>query len=651
MTRRDFDELVRRVEARYRGRPAALERGTAAWMALGMAGLLAWLALLFSLGAVAFGLGVVLEPGVGLWVIGLGVLLLVYAISQAGVSLLAEVDPPGGRPLRPGEAPGLVEALGSLGAELGCRPFDEVRVSMDYNAGVREIPRLGLFGWPRTILEIGLPLASTLSPGELRAVLAHEFAHQSARHGRGSRRIYRLHRMWAGLANHLRRPASGRAGRAARWAVSRFVGWYWPRLHARALVLSRSQELEADRVAAGVAGGPALASALWRMECLNPWLAERFWVDFRRLADESPEPPDHLLGRMRAALESPPPAEDAARWIGRGLARATGNDDTHPAFTDRARALGQTPEEIRDAGFPPAARPSAAEALLGADLAAIERELEDRWRRGESAAWRERNRRAAAEARRKGAEPEAGPTEDIAALWESARAEFEARGVATAEPILRSILGRDPDHAGAAAVLGHHLLGRGDDDGERLLRRVVERADEGWTRPACEALADHYRATGQVDRLGEARDLLDRHDAEVAASARERSAIGPGDAFLPHGLSDDRAAALREVLASEPDCRVAWLARKDLRHAPHRPLFVLSVSVGKSAWGLGRPDRDRELARKLVHRVELPGQVLVIARVGNRRGLADKIRKLPGSEVFRRGEAGGSPADRPTAAP
>ena len=55
---------------------------------------------------------------------------------------------------------------------------------MDFNAGVREVPRLGLLGWPRTYLEIGLPLSMAVAQEEIRAILAHEFAHLSARHGR-----------------------------------------------------------------------------------------------------------------------------------------------------------------------------------------------------------------------------------------------------------------------------------------------------------------------------------------------------------------------------------------------------------------------------------------------------------------------------------
>ncbi len=640
MTRLQFDELVRRIEARYAGRPAALERSTSAWMALGRAGILSWPAALFLLGSAAFAGGVVIEPGAGLVLLGIGVLLLVYMVSQAGLLLLVEVDPPAGRPLRPGEAPALGEILASLGRNLQCRPFDEVRATMDFNAGVREIPRLGLFGWPRTILEIGLPLASTLSADELRAVLAHEFAHLSARHGRTGGRIYRLHRTWSEAFARMQATPAGRAGRAVRWAVSRFVGWYWPRFHARAMVLSRAQEFHADRVAAEVAGGSTLASALWRIECLNPWFSERFWVDLRGQAEDRPEPPPDVLDRIRSALDAPPSPRDAARWTGRGRGRATGNDDTHPAFAERARALGLSGDGIGGLGFPAPVHPSAAEVFLGADLEAVEAELSSRWRRDEQAAWRDRHRRASAEARRRPDPDRPGPPPDTSALWEAAREAADVRGLAAAEPILRGVLDRDPAHAGASVLLGHYLLGLGDEGGERLLVGVVDRADEVWMTGACEALQGHYRATGQVDRLGEVRARLDRHEADLAEARRERSEIRSSDPFLAHGLADEQVGPLRALLVSDPACAAAWLVRKDLRYFPRRLLFVLRVRGTTSRWIPGHSERDRDLARRLSPRVELPGQVLVIARNGHFRKLADKVASLPGSEVYRKDRAG-----------
>ena len=46
MTRQSFDALVERIEARYGDRPDALERTTALWVALGLAGIVSWVGLL-----------------------------------------------------------------------------------------------------------------------------------------------------------------------------------------------------------------------------------------------------------------------------------------------------------------------------------------------------------------------------------------------------------------------------------------------------------------------------------------------------------------------------------------------------------------------------------------------------------------------------
>ncbi|WP_435018609.1 M48 family metalloprotease [Tundrisphaera sp. TA3] len=640
MNRAEFHELLRRIDERYRDRPEALERSTTAWVRLGVAVVAAWLTFLSGLAGAAFALGVVIEPPGGLAFLAIGVGLALYAIAQAGLFLLLEPPTPDGRALGPGEAPGLAGLLDDLRRELGCRRFDEVRISLDFNAGVSEVARLGVFGWPRTVLEVGLPLLLALSPAEFRAVLAHEFVHLSARHGRGGARIHRLHRMWATLFDRLNKPDAGAASKGARWAASRFVGWYWPRLQARSLVLSRHHEYHADRIAAEVAGAETLASALWRLECRGAWLAECFWPDLHRGALVAPEPPADVLDQLRDALLAPPPAAEMARRAERALARRTSRDETHPAFFDRAIALGRPEPEVLALAFPPGqSSPSAAD-LLGPDRDRIVREQSEGWRDAERAAWRERHRRAVAEARRRPAAPDptpaddARPPEDLARLWGTAREAFDLRGPEAAEPLLRAVLERSPSHPGASVLLGHHLLGRGDADGERLLWDVAAAGDEQWTPAACRALEVHHRGTGRADLQRDARDRLDRHEAEVEKARAERSVVGPGDAFLPHALADEPLRALVAVLASQKDLTVAWLARKAVRHFPDRPLFVLAVRSVPGRWGFADAERDASLVKALVPKVQLPGQVLVVARSGSLGKLARKVESLAEARVF-----------------
>jgi Zn-dependent protease with chaperone function len=632
MKRLEFDDLVARLEARYAGRTAALARRTLAWVAVGLLGLISWVVVLLVLGAGLLAAGAVAPPPLNVILLAAGAGAAVYGLCQAAYVLRVEPAPRPGRRLRPGEAPALDAALADLARGLRCRPFGEVLLTSDFNAGVYQVPRLGFLGWPRTHLEVGLPLALALGPDELRAVLAHECAHLSARHGRRNGRLYLLHQTWGNLIGQMQRPVGGRLDRAGRWALGAFLGWYWPRLHARALVLSRAHEYEADRLAADLTGGAELASALWRVECYGPWLAERFWPDLWQQTRDVADPPADVYGRLAEAYRAGGPApEDAARHVERGLSRVAAREDTHPAFLDRARALGLTAEDVRRAGLPPPPPVSAAEALLGPKLADFTRELSEQWRGMALAAWRDRHRRSQAEA--KSAAAAGGGESDVRLLWEAARELAGREGLGPVAPLLRQVLARDPGHAGAGVLLGRHLVGLADPEGERLLSAVVARGDEAWLRPACEALEEHYRGLGLADRVRETRAALDRHEADCRAARKERAAVTARDRLLAHGLDDGPLAALRALRASAADVGAAWLARKELAYFPHRPLFVLCVRAAGGRWS-GGADRDQALARRLAAKVELPGQVLVVGRRGPFRALARKVAALPGAEVF-----------------
>jgi hypothetical protein len=565
------------------------------------------------------------------------VLVILYAIAQAIAFLDLEPARPEGRALARGEAPALWALLGSLERELQCRPFDDVRISINFNAGVYELPRLGLLGWPRTCLDLGLPLLTVLSTDELRAVLVHELAHHSALHAQSGSRIYRLNHTWNNVFQRMQQPTASRVGRSIRSAATRFVNWYWPRLHARAMVLSRSHEFHADRVAASVAGAPTLVAAIWKLECFESWLAERFWTDLFQNADRLPDPPADVMDRLRTAVATPPAPDDQARWIARGLNRTTANDDTHPAFRERIAALGMREDDIRSAGFPAAIGPSAAKVLLATDQAAIERALASQWQRSALGGWHARHRRAVSEPKPAESRETLEPTrsdERIAALWNSARETAAAKGSAAAEPLLRAVLARDPAHAGASVLLGQHLLNIGDPDGRRLLEHIVDQADEGWMKPACEVLQAHFQASGETDLVRQIRSRLDRYEEESVAAGRERAKVLASDSFLAHDLAEPQLELLRSRLSAHPDCGAAWLVRKSLRYFPARQLFVLCVRRRSARWWLSQSDRDRELVRRLSPAIELPGQVLVIAGYGSFRRLARRIISCAGSQVF-----------------
>jgi hypothetical protein len=643
MTRQSFDALVKRIEAGYAGRQPALERAINHWIALGIVGLGAWLLMIIGVGLLLFGVGTIVAPPGGIVMMAVGVPIVLYGISQAIYLLRIERHSIDGHRLGEGEASALWSMLDDVRLDLKCRRFDEVRITLRMNAAVRELPRRWFFGQSHTILEIGLPLADAMDRGELKAIIAHECAHLSARHALGPSRIYRVNQAWSNLVQRMQSPSESSFTRFSRSAVQKFVDWYWARLHARYLVLSRIHEHQADCEAARIAGGATMARALWRLEGMTPWINERFWPGIFCRSAEDPEPPRDVMERMAAAIAAPPTLRDAALWTERGLIRATVPDETHPSLVDRVRPLGLTEDDFRRMGFAAPPQPSAAFELLGECLPIIQRELSEKWYEENLGPWRDRHRRARSEARRSAATANAtaaaerAASTDVSSLWESAREAVTIQGLPSAVPHLRRVLDHEPNHDGASVVLGRHLAIEGDAEGEAMLAGVVERNDEIWMPHACEALQDVYRASGRMDLLKEIRARLDRFETELNASQLERSTVTARDLFVGHDLTPEALTPLLNLFAATPAVGAGWLVRKKLRFFPGRPLFVLCVTgTGKDGWSKPRTLEDAVI-RRLVPKVELPGQTLVITSGGAFGSLANKVMKSAGSEVYRRG--------------
>ncbi len=76
--------------------------------------------------------------------------------------------------------------LDGLRSRLRHPRIHRVLLTPDFNAGVMQVPRLGLLGWYRSYLFIGLPLMKSLTVEQFQAVLAHELGHLSGGHARAA---------------------------------------------------------------------------------------------------------------------------------------------------------------------------------------------------------------------------------------------------------------------------------------------------------------------------------------------------------------------------------------------------------------------------------------------------------------------------------
>jgi Zn-dependent protease with chaperone function len=311
------------------------------------------------------------------------VALLGYAVAAAPLlfvlrSLRIKMEPPAGQRLTRARCPELFRVIDGLRQRLRTPPLHHVVLTPEFNAGVMQVPRLGLFGRHYSYLFIGLPLMKSLTSEQFEAVLAHELGHLARGHARAGNWIYRLRLMWQRLeAAFASNPRWG-----AR-AIQAFFRWYIPRFSATSFPLARANEYEADAAAARLTSARSAAQALTAVSIVGSYLSERYWPKIHSAARELPLPAFAPYSEFMATAIQAVPADELRTWQDAALAAKTSYHDTHPSLTDRLHALGAQAE------FAPPLAGNSAEALLGAERARLERAFDAQWRERVAESWKQ----------------------------------------------------------------------------------------------------------------------------------------------------------------------------------------------------------------------------------------------------------------------
>lgn len=636
MSRQDFDTLVSNLERRFAERPWALSFRAALIVALGYAGFLLWVISIAAIGVVCFAAAPFVPVELSPWLILAGSFALAFAAWQTIQVLWSPLEKRVGRRIPVDQYPALHELLTRLQRTLKTPRIHEIVLSCQMNAGIQQNPRLGILGWTRNVLHLGLPLMELLSPTEFESVLAHECAHLSARHGRFFTWIYRVRGTWETLFRTLHEPPKSSFSRFWRRGLCWFIEWYWPRFHAYLFVLSRSHEYVADRCAVEWAGAEATATALWRIELCCRRLDQKFWNDVTLWANVEPEPPSNITSRLLTSLASSPAPEDRQRWIDQTISSITDNSDTHPSLTDRLSAFGVHAATLITSGFPIPPAISAAQRLFGEQHESVRQSVDRQWRDDVMETWRARHGQAAVLQRRIGELDQVAPQPagDVAVLWDKARSVLALEGQHAAVPLLCQLLELRPRHAAANLALGRHLLEQGRREGVDLVRCVLEDPENDLIPEACSVLAHHFQSTGQTQQLKDVYSQLSRYQEAVANAQQERYSVTARDQFLPHDLTADKFDPLLTLLSTHSELAEAYLVRKQLRHFTHQQLFVLCVRTQLGFFGRSNVNRDTALVTKLIPQVRLPGRVLIIAPQHGFKKVAQKIMSLPGARIL-----------------
>lgn len=101
-------------------------------------------------------------------------------------SLWVKLEAPKGYEMTSARFPELFKELDSLSAELDSLKIHTVLLTPEMNAAVVQTPRLGVLGWQKNTLFLGLELMLSLTPNQVRGVVAHELGHLSGNHSKFS---------------------------------------------------------------------------------------------------------------------------------------------------------------------------------------------------------------------------------------------------------------------------------------------------------------------------------------------------------------------------------------------------------------------------------------------------------------------------------
>lgn len=274
----------------------------------------------------------------------------------------------GGLELQRGDSPELFGLIDRCAQHYRVRPVDRVLIGSDMNAGVVQLPDLGLWGRLRTTLVIGLPLLHSLSVAQLEAILAHEFSHLALQRRSLPAWAAQLRAWWHRVLIEIEDDGSPVA-RIASKLLARHADHYL----IDAVRLAHLEEFEADAGAASLVGAQRLGEALIEVALKERYLREEYWdAVMNQFEVREPVQPILPFRTMGLGVSLGFRRTEAARRMPDLLEYAPGIE-LHPRLIERLAALQVAPCSLVEGA------PSAADECLGDAAASLALRLDRAW--------------------------------------------------------------------------------------------------------------------------------------------------------------------------------------------------------------------------------------------------------------------------------
>jgi Zn-dependent protease with chaperone function len=212
--------------------------------------------------------------------IKLVILIVIFGLAAAWAVLKSLFSKPAsgafGLPKSAAECPRLYQVIDEVAHRVDTDPVHEIYVAPGSEIGVHQEGRgpFGLFGVKSRVLTLGLAAMRFLTVSELKAILAHEYAHFSHSDTFYARFIYQVH-ISIGQALWGMGQAGGylNYGNPFYW----FLYLYYKSYSLLSAGFSRSREFLADRMASSLYGSDVFADALIKVSTDGARFEKSIW--------------------------------------------------------------------------------------------------------------------------------------------------------------------------------------------------------------------------------------------------------------------------------------------------------------------------------------------------------------------------------------
>ncbi len=541
-------------------------------------------------------------------------------------ALWVRLPPPEGVPLSRKEAEPLFELLDDIRTRLKGPKIHQVLLDNDFNACIMQQPRLGVFGWQKNYLVIGLPFMHALSPEQFTAVLAHEYGHLSGAHGKFSAWIYRVRQSWYRLMDNLTANES--------WALllfRRFFNWYIPFFSAYTFVLARANEYEADRSSADIVGTHTAAAALVNSSIQGELLDEYFWKKIYKMADKQDNPatiypllPNFLQRNKKQLLAA------SEQYLQQTLKNQTDSTDTHPSLQDRLAALGE------EAKIPAPFEQSAAQVLLQPHLESLQAIITVNWQSNIATKWHSRHQYVQ-QGKQQLQALQAKSNDELNSYekWQLASLTSEFVDDKQAFPLYKKLLTDDKDDKFANAAyfqMGRILLDNQQEKGIACIEKAVKQNEDLLLEGYQIILNYLHKQNAKDETLLPYQQRIEERQILEQQAYQEREFVIQTDVLLSHQLSEEKLKELAAIFAIDTTIKQVYIGRKNVKIFPDRTLHVIGIKRTFNFWR--SRTKNNALLQNISEKIDISGEYFLFVLTSEYQQLEDRLHQVENGLIY-----------------